>query len=110
MLLTQQTAEANLKAAREAKQHYHDNLQGISDDLHPFSLSNHQINDSEILQPLLESRAQAFATIAEEQQIKDHKGALKKFRNQFSALITSVTFWWVMVHDTLQELGVNPAQ
>ncbi len=87
-------AEQTLKDTRQASSDYHDNLQGIGDDLHPYALNDNSINSAEQIEEALESRAQAFEKIADEQQVNDHKGAMKKFRKQFAALAISVTFWW----------------
>lgn len=103
----QVAAEQTLKEARQASSNYHDNLQGIGDALHPYALSDNSVNSAQRIEKTLESRAQAFEKIANEQKISDHKGSMKKFRKQFSALAVSVTFWWSWVHETLQALAVD---
>ena len=103
-------AEKDLESAKRAKQDYHTHLQGTSDDLHPFSLDESCIHDEASIQSSLESRAQAFEEIADRQGINDRKGAMKKFRKQFTALAASVTFWWTWVADILQQLAMNEEQ
>ena len=40
-------AERTLEAARQSQQDYHENLQGIGDEVHPFSLVDNSVNDAE---------------------------------------------------------------
>ncbi len=99
------TAEQTLGAARQSQQDYHENLQGISDEVHPFSVLDNSVNNAEKIVQRLEGRAQAFEALAEDQGIADHNNTLKKLRNQFGALAVSVSFWWLWVHETLLKLG-----
>ena len=55
----------------------------------------------------LENRARNFEKIAQSQGIKDHKKVMQKFRNQFQPLVISVSFWWLLVWESLQALGEN---
>ena len=104
------TAEKALEAAKQSQQNYHENLQGIGDEIHPFSLIDNNVNDAEKVVKRLESRAQAFEAIAQEQDIADNKNTLKKLRNQFGALAVSVSFWWLWVNETLLSLGVEDTE
>lgn len=101
------SAEKTLEAARKSQQDYHENLQGISDEVHPFSVVDNSVNDAEKVVQRLEGRAQAFEALAEDQGITDNKNTLKKLRNQFGALAVSVSFWWLWVNETLLSLGVE---
>jgi hypothetical protein len=100
-------AEKTLEAARQSQQDYHENLQGISDEVHPFSMTDNSVNDTGKVIQRLESRAQALGAIAQGQGIADNKNILQKLRNQFGALAVSVSFWWLWVNETLLNLGVD---
>ena len=102
-------AEGELNQAKQAQVDYHENLQGISEEVHPFSLTDNTIKDSEKIETELESRAQAFEEIAKERNINDNKKKkkIRKFRNQIKPLAVVVNFWWCWVMDTLQELAVD---
>lgn len=97
-------AEKTLKTARQSQEDYHENLQGIGDEVHPFSLTDNRINTAEIVAQGLEVRAQAFEKIAKDQAIADNKKVVNKLRNQFVPLAVSVRFWWSLVFETLQSL------
>jgi hypothetical protein len=103
-------AKQTLEVARQSQQDYHENLQGISDEVHPFSVIDNSINDAEKIVQRLEGRAQAFKLIAEDQGIADNKNTLKKLRNQFGALAVSVSFWWCWVNETLLSIGVENSE
>lgn len=105
--MTRMTAEKELENAKKTQVDYHENLQGIADEIHPFSLNDNSINDAEKVEKNLELRAQAFENIAEEQQINDYKGVMKKFRNQIQPLAVSISFWWLWVRETLQSIELN---
>lgn len=59
------TAEKELEKAKKSQADCHENLQGIADEVHPFSLNDNSINDAEKVEKQLELRAQAFEKIAE---------------------------------------------
>lgn len=56
---------------------YHENLPGIADEIHPFSILDNTCNDSETVILGLEKRAQAFEKIAQTQSIVDPKQIMK---------------------------------
>ena len=99
--------EIELKAAQEVQTDYHENLQGIAAEIHPFSLTDSHINDAEEIEARLEIRAQAFEEIAKKQAIVDKRKVMTKFRKQFKPLAVSVDFWWLWVRETLQNLAVE---
>jgi hypothetical protein len=101
------TAEKMLEVAQKSQQDYYENLQGLSDEVHPFSWVDNSVNDAEKVVQRLEVRAQAFEVLAKDQGIADHKNTLNKLRNQFGALAVSVSFWWLWVRETLLSLGVE---
>ena len=100
-------ARKNYDQARQVQTEYHENLQGISDDLHPFSLFDNSPNDAEKVTAGLEARAKAIEQLADQQGISDHKDVMKKFRNPLQPLAVSVNFWWHWVNETLQGLAVD---
>ena len=91
--------------ARQVQATYQENLQGVSDDIHPFSLLDHRPNDAEKVEEGLENRAKALEQLAGEQGISDKNEVLKKFRKQIKSLAVSVSFWWLWVSETLQGLA-----
>ena len=95
-------AEKVLEKAQKTQTDYHENLQGISEEVHPFSLNDNSINDAEKIEERLENRAQTFERIAQSKGIKDSRNVMRKFRNQFQPLAISVTFWWLLVWESLQ--------
>jgi hypothetical protein len=101
------TAEKSLETAKQSQQDYHENLQGIGDEVHPFSLTDNSMNTAETVVQGLEVRAQAFEKIAKDQDITDHKKVMNKLRNQFEPLAVSVSFWWGWVLETLQSLALE---
>lgn len=86
---------------------YHENLPGIADEIHPFSILDNTHNDSESVISGLEQRAQAFEKIAQAQAIDDQKQIMRKFRNQFKSLAINVEFWWLWVEEILTDLAVD---
>lgn len=100
-------AKKKLKDSKQAQIDYHENLQGISEELHPFSLTDNHINEAKEVEERLEFRAQAFEQIARNQNIPDTKNVMKKFRNQFKPLANSIDFWWLWVTDVLDNLSVE---
>jgi Family of unknown function (DUF6399) len=104
------TAEKSLESARNSQRDYYENLQGLSDDVHPFSMVDNSIIDAEKMMQQLEGRAQAFEILAQDQGIADSKNTLNKLRHQFGALAVSVSFWWLWVRETLLHLGVDDVE
>lgn len=100
-------AEEALDQAKQTGADYHENLQGIAEEIHPFSLSDNSPKSAKQVEQGLENRAQAFERIANDQGIEDKNDSLKKFRNQIQALAVTVSFWWLWVRETLQGLAVN---
>lgn len=100
-------ARKDYDQAKQVQTTYHENLQGISDAIHPFSLIDHSPNDAEKVEEGLENRAKAFEHLAGEQGISDNKDVMKKFRNPIKPLAVSVSFWWLWVSETLQGFAVD---
>jgi hypothetical protein len=99
--------EQNIASIKESKLQYHENLQGLSEDLHPFSLLNNQPQSEESLIDKLEKRACCFEEIAQKQAIPDKNKTAKKLRNQIKPLAVNVTAWWLWVNENLQALKVD---
>lgn len=100
-------AEKTLEAAKQSQEDYHENLQGISDEVHPFSLTDNHVNTAEKVVQGLEVKAKNLEEIAENQDIADNKKVMDKLRNQFNPLAVSVSFWWSWVLETLQSLVIE---
>jgi len=95
----------HLLSCQQAQSDYRNEMLGISEDVHPFSLKTEQINTANHVENKLESRAKNIAALAEVHGLSDKKNTMKKFRNQIKALAVSVNFWWLFVHATLHDLG-----
>lgn len=93
--------------SQETLADYHENLLGISDEIHPFSILNNTCNDSKTVISGLEQRAQAFEKIAKSQNIADPKQIMRKFRNQFEDLAMNINFWWLWVAEILTDLAID---
>lgn len=93
--------------SQETLADYHENLLGISDEIHPFSILNNTCNDSKAVISGLEQRAHAFEKIAQSQNIADPKQIMRKFRNQFEDLAMNITFWWLWVTEILTDLAID---
>ena len=102
-------AEQALKQSQEAHADYHENLAGIAEDVHPFSLKTQQIQRAEHVLSRLEKRAQAFEKVARAQAIADSRQTMTKFRNQLKDLTANVEIWWLWVMKTLVALAVDDA-
>lgn len=103
-------AEQTVETAQKTQQAYHENLRGMSDEVHPFSPMDNSINTAEKVVQGLELKAQAFEKIAESQDIADNNKVMAKLRNQFAPLAVSVSFWWHWVLETLECLSLEDAQ
>ncbi len=102
-------AERACKQIQETRADYHENLAGIAEDIHPFSLSTQQPYRAEHVAFNLEKRAQAFEKIAQSQGIADLKQTMNKFRNQVNDLAANVETWWLWVMEILAGLSVDEA-
>lgn len=102
-------AERAYQQIQETRADYHENLAGIAEDVHPFSLQSQQINRAGQVIFGLEKRAQAFEKIAQSQAIADLKQTLNKFRNQRDDLAANVESWWLWVMEILTGLSVDEA-
>jgi hypothetical protein len=102
-------AERAHKAIQATGTEYHEQLAGIAQDVHPFSLDESQPKTAADVSSALETRAKAFEVIAKSAGITDWKGTLNKFRGQFDALALHVTFWWQFVLHSLANAGCDPA-
>lgn len=102
-------AELAYKKMQEIRADYHENLAGIAEAVHPFSLQSQQPNRAEQVIGGLEKRAQAFEKIAQSQTIPDSKQTMNKFRNQFIDLAANVESWWLWVTEILLGLSVDEA-
>lgn len=95
------------EALKQSKAEYHDSLQGMSDDLHPFSLEDNSAHTACKIEDKLEKRVQSFEKIAQEQAIEDRKGTAQKLRNQIAPLAVNVSAWWFWINENLQALTID---
>ena len=102
-------AERVYQQIKETRAAYHENLAGISEEVHPFSFEPKKINRAELVISRLERRAQAFEKIAQSQAITDLKQTMNKFRNQVNDLAANVETWWLWVMEILTGLSVDEA-
>ena len=102
-------AERVYQQIKETRAAYHENLAGISEEVHPFSFEPKKINRAELVISRLERRAQAFEKIAQSQAITDLKQTMNKFRNQVNDLAGNVETWWRWVMEILTGLSVDEA-
>lgn len=108
------TLEEQLEDAKKAREHversqqeYRDQLQGIADEVHPFSLDE-TIRTTDVgVASGLEKRVQAIETLAKREDIPDTRSALPKFRAQIAALSCHIGVWWLWVESALLELSVD---
>jgi len=96
-----------LESCQQAQSDYRKEMQGISEEIHPFSLNESTINTARDVENRLENRAKSIAALAESHGLSDKKNTMKKFRNQIKGLAVSVSFWWSFVHSTLGNLGAD---
>jgi hypothetical protein len=102
-------AERAYKKIQKTRADFHENLAGIAEDVHPFSLSSRLPNRAEQVISNLEKRALAFEKIAQSQDISDSKQTMNKFRNQLNDLAANVETWWLWVMEILAGLSVDEA-
>jgi len=88
-----------MERVREA---YLENLHGVSEAIHPFSISDRSPQTATEIQHSLEEKARSFEKIAHHCSIMDSKGIMEKFRKQFKDLASGVSVWWVWVTESLR--------
>jgi len=93
-----------VKQAVQAQSDYHEALQGISEDLHPFSLLNDSVNNAAQLEEKLRKRVSRLDEIAQDQGIADKRDTVTKLKNQLPALAIHVKYWWLWVDENLKAL------
>ena len=108
--------DAQLADAKKEQEHtektqqmYQEQLQGIADEVHPFSPEENVRITADCVAAGLEKRAQSLENLAKQEGIADNRSALKKFRNQISALSSHVTVWWKWVEEMVREHSADPA-
>jgi len=97
----------DLEYCQQVQSDYRKQIQGISEDIHPFSLKDNVFNTATKVKHQLENRAQNIAALAEKHGLIDSKNTIKKFRNQIESLAVSVNFWWLLVSGSLDDLGAD---
>ena len=93
-----------------ARDDYLENLHGVAEAIHPFSIGDSSPQTAPEIQHNLEERARSFEKIAQRCSIRDSKGILAKFRKQFKDLASGVSVWWVWVTESLQAHTLDQEQ
>jgi len=102
-------AVERVKITVQAQSDYHEALQGMSEDLHPFSLQNDSANNAVILEDKLRKKVNSLEEVALNEGITDKHGTVKKLNNQLPALASHVKFWWIEVNESLKALKTEHA-
>jgi len=100
-------AVKHLEFCQQGQSDYRQEMLGVSEEIHPFSLEKNQINTANDVEIGLGNRAKNIAALAEKHGFNDKKNTMQKFRNQIKSLAVSVNVWWLFVHETLRDLGSN---
>ena len=95
-------AKRGCRKMEQMREAYLENLHGVAEALHPFSLADSSPQTATAIQHNLEEKARSFENIAHRCSLMDHKGSLAKFRNQFKDLASCVSVWWGWVTESLQ--------
>jgi hypothetical protein len=101
----EEDAIKHLEFCQQGQNDYRQEMLGISEEIHPFSLNENQVNTANDVEMGLENRAVSIAALAEKHGFSDKKNSAQKFRNQIKGLAVSVNVWWLFVHETLRDLG-----
>lgn len=95
------------EAAREKVENgraaYRETMQGVSETVHPFNVTDDTLVDSAQTVKGLTEKARVFEDTARTHSIFEPKNVLKKFRNQFKDLSSCVDFWWLWVLESLTD-------
>lgn len=100
-------AQKTLEHAEKVQQEYYEHLQGIAEEVHPFSPEHNARNTADSVALGLEKRAQSIESLAVREGITDKYSAMKKFRAQIVPLSSHVNVWWKWVEDSLQDLPAD---
>ena len=103
-----QQAENEHQQCLDAQQAYHQHQQAISDIVHPFDPATGVAQDQATVLAALQRESDAIEQLAEDRVIADHKGRLKKFRNQLDDLSRHVGVWWLWIHTLLADCAPDP--
>jgi len=104
-IIDEKEAVNHFESCQQGQSDYRQEMQGISEDIHPFSLKNNQVNTVDQVEDQLENRAVRIAALAEKHGLSDSKNTVQKFRNQIKSLAVSINVWWLFVHTALRDLG-----
>ncbi len=102
-------AQDALEQADKVQQEYRQQLQGIAEEVHPFSPTQTACTTPDSVAQGLEKHAQDIESIAKNEDIADKNSAMKKFRAQILSLASHVGVWWVWVEEILLDLAADSA-
>ena len=103
------SAQETLENAVKVQQEYRKELQGIAEEVHPFSPEQTTRTTADSVALGLEKRAKTIESLAVLEGIADKNSAMKKFRAQIVSLSSHVGVWWDWVEKILLDLSVDPA-
>ena len=103
------SAQEALENAEKVQQEYREELQGIAEEVHPFSPEQTICRTAKSVAVGLEKRAQTIESLAVREGIADKHSAMKKFRAQIPSLSSHVSVWWLWVEKILLDLSVDTA-
>ena len=108
--------ESQLNSAKEAcahveqvQQEYREHVNGIAEEVHPFSSKENIRTTADSVATGLEKRAKALETLAEQEGVADTRSTIRKFRSQITALSSHIGVWWLWVENILLEFSVDAA-
>ena len=101
------SAKETLEKADKVQQEYHQQLQAIGEEVHPFSPVKTVCTTADGVAVGLEKCAQAIESLAVREGIADKHSAMKKFRAQIASLSSHVGVWWLWVENILMDLSVD---
>lgn len=103
------SAQQTLANADKVQQEYRQQLQGIAEEVHPFSPEQTARTTADSVALGLEKRAQTIESLAMREGIADKHSAIKKFRAQITSLSSHIGVWWLWVEKILLDLSVDAA-
>jgi hypothetical protein len=103
------SARETLENAQKVQQEYRQELQGIAEEVHPFSPEQTARRTADSVAAGLQKRAKTIESLAVREGIADKHSAMKKFRAQITSLSSHVGVWWLWVEKILLDLAVDPA-
>lgn len=99
-------AEAEHHTVTEDLKEHRAKIRKISKTVHPFKLENGKAQDSAYAAKQLREQAKDMEQFAQQREVQDKSGVMRKFKNQINDLVTTIDFWWLYVLLDLVNRGV----